>query len=467
MDPVSDPIVDPWINQPDFDDVENDVILGARRKENSDEQGEGREGNRRRKKGKKGKGGGGGNGGQNQSQGGGKKSKGKGGGGGGGDKGAKEYERFAPVELSQTELEAAIASVVEDPSLREPEKEEIEEVPSEVEIQKMAFLQKCDGVLAHREAWKAEATILRQKDSPSIDEQLRKERLMKRLTLVMYYERFQNAVKEIDELKEKLKALQEEQRQDAIRLKAILKHTEATQEERKKREDAVKAAQKAFDIAKAASEEAPTELNKSVDQLNAQEALDAAKADQAALQELPENWEQIQAGLVRRMRNRTESIDEGNDTFVDLTEKLEKMMGDLAIVEHEAGNLDDPQAPEGEPAIGEQTGADRVADQTLRVARATGQGAIKAAKVGGKVGYIGGMGTLAVGAGLLSIPGRFVATQLERLYRFSMNPSVFGKGVDRIKKFYQDEGLWDGTNDAVKWLLLGDPQKEEKKKEKK
>jgi len=208
-------------------------------------------------------------------------------------------------------------------------------------------------------------------------------------------------------------------------------------------------------------------LNKSVDQLNAQEALDAARADQAALQELPENWEQIQAGLVRRMENRKESIDEGNDTFVDLTEKLEKMMGDLAIVEHEAGNLDDPQAPEGESTIGEQTGADRVADQALRVTRAMGRGTVKAAKAGGKVGYIGGLGTVAVGAGLLSVPMRFFATQMDRLYRFSMNPSVFGKGVDRIKKFYQDEGLWGGTNDALKWLLLGDPQKEEKKKDKK
>lgn len=369
----------------------------------------------------------------------------------------KRYSDAYSRELPKGEMDKVLDELKGDNELFDAPSKHAGSLPADVFERKESFIWKADAVLARREEWKSEAEALRKKETLSSDERARQAVLMERLTLSSHYERFNKIVDEIEELDAKIEALHEAQREDVIRLRTVREYPEVNEATIKEQQTKVADAQTAYDNAQTALEANPNDAEAGKARDEAKKSLEQAKSLLESLPHFETKREAYKDALIARLEEREEEVEKEEKAEVALNETLKKVMDDLAILEHRAGDLEDPPTPEG-GSVRRESFAYRLEKDIRDAAKATG----KAAKAGGRLGYIGGTGALAVTLGALSVPFRVASVQLKRLYHFAMDPMSAMKGFDRIGKFYKDGGAWNGTGEAIQWILMGDPEPEKK-----
>jgi hypothetical protein len=361
-------------------------------------------------------------------------------------------------------MDEAIESLGGDRELLAPQSKDAGSLSSEVSGKKGEFLEKSDDILDRREKWKMEAEALRKNETLTPAERARQAVLMERLTLASHYERFQKIAWEIDELDEKIAKLRAEQRGDAVRLRTVNEYPEVDAKVIKEKEKEVEKVQKERDDLFKKAEDHPDEVESEELEV-AEKRLRLAKRELEALPTFEAKRATYRASLIARMDERDKTIKKEEEAAKELGKTLEKVMADLTLLEFRAGDLEDPPAPETGPA-NEGSFTYRLEKNLRETADTVAEGTVKAAKVGGRGGYIAGVGALAVVAGLATIPLRFASVQIKRLYNFAMDPMSAMKGFDRIGKFYKEHGAWNGTGEAIQWILMGDPEPEKKDKKK-
>ncbi len=382
-----------------------------------------------------------------------KKPRGKG-------QGESRYANLAPESLSRETVEATIDSLGNDNSLLVPPSGRVEVFSADAFTKKEDFLQKSDAVLDRREEWKAEAQKLREQQMLSATDRARQAVLMERLTLVSHYERFRKVIGEMNELEERIGILKEDQRKDAIRLKAVQEYPKVDDEAIKEKEKEVEKVQEKRDDLFKKAEDYPDEVEREELEV-AETRLRLVKRELKALPTFEEKRGPYRMALLARMDARHDDIEKEEGAMKELGKTLEAIMKDLAILEFRAGDLEDPPGDSRNGSAKPDSFASRLKQGAANATRATVKGTVKAGKIGGAGVAIGGLSIFA----LATVPFHLASIQLKRLYNFSMNPMpTITKGFGRIEKFYKDGGAWNGTGDTIRWLLLGDPEPEKKDK---
>lgn len=370
-------------------------------------------------------------------------------------RGEFRYANLAPEELSEKTVEATIDSLGDDESLLVPPSGRSEVFSGDALTKKEDFLQKSDAVLGRREGWKLEAQKLRERQNLSPTDRARQAVLMERLTLASHYERFRKVIGEIDELDKRIGALQEDQRKDAIRLKAVQEYPEVDEKAIKEKEKEVEKIRTEHDGLFKMAEENPGDVEQEkLDE--AEKKLKKAERELETMRTFEAKRGPYRVALLARMDARYSDIEKEEGATKELGKKLEAIMKDLAILEFRAGNLEDP----ADGSQSDSAKADSFGSRLKQGAESATRATVKAGKIGGAGVAIGGLSVFA----LATVPFHLASIQLKRLYNFAMDPmSTITKGFGRIEKFYKEGGAWNGTGETIRWLILGDPEPEKKK----